>query len=192
MPGSATRTEAQPRYYGTVDDLRYPIGRFQRPASVSETERNAAIDAIAALPLQLRAAVQGWTDPQFDTPYRPDGWTVRQLLHHIPESHMNSFVRCKLALTEAEPVIKPYDEAAWANLPDATTAPVDLSLSLLDFLHQRWVLLLRSLDAVQWKRAFRHPDLGLMPLDVNVALYAWHGRHHLAHITQLRDRQGWK
>jgi hypothetical protein len=174
-----------------MTDLRYPVGRFQRPELVTEAERNEAIDRIAALPAQMRFAVEGWNAEQLDTPYRPHGWTVRQLLHHVPESHMNSYIRFKLALTENEPTIKPYDEAAWANLPDATTAPVDLSLDLLDTLHQRWVLLLRSMSAEQWSRTFRHPEIGLVRLDVNAMLYAWHGKHHLAHITGLRDRMRW-
>jgi hypothetical protein len=174
-----------------MTDLRYPVGRFQRPELVTEAERNEAIDRISALPAQMRFAVEGWNAKQLDTPYRPDGWTVRQLLHHVPESHMNSYIRFKLALTENEPAIKPYDEAAWANLPDATTAPVDLSLDLLDTLHQRWVLLLRSMSAEQWSRTFRHPEIGLVRLDVNAMLYAWHGKHHLAHITGLRDRMRW-
>jgi hypothetical protein len=174
-----------------MSDLRYPIGCFQRPEVVTEAQRNQAIEAIAALPADMRAAVKGWTTEQIDTPYRPDGWTVRQLLHHVPESHMNSYIRFKLALTEEEPTIKPYDEDAWAHLTDATTAPVDVSLDLLDTLHQRWVLLLRSMSAGQWSRTFRHPDAGVLRLDVNAMLYAWHGKHHLAHITGLRDRMRW-
>ena len=169
-------------------DLRYPIGRFQRPEAVSESDRQQAVEAIAVLPAQMRAAVSGWNAEQLDTSYRPEGWTVRQVLHHVPESHMNSYIRFKLALTEDEPLIKPYDEDAWARLPDATTAPVDLSLNLLDTLHQRWVLLLRSMSAEQWSRTFRHPEIGLVRLDVNAMLYAWHGKHHLAHVTGLRDR----
>jgi hypothetical protein len=172
-------------------DLRYPIGRFQRPEVVSESDRQNAVESIAGLPAQMRAAVSGWKTDQLDTPYRPDGWTVRQLLHHVPESHMNSYIRFKLALTEDEPLIKPYDEDAWARLPDATTAPVDLSLDLLDTLHQRWVLLLRSMTAEQWNRTFRHPEVGVVRLDVNALLYSWHGKHHLAHIKSLRDRKGW-
>ena len=174
-----------------MTDLRYPVGRFQRPELVTEAQRDDSVEAIAALPAQMRAAVKGWTAEQIDTPYRPDGWTVRQLLHHVPESHMNSYIRFKLALTEDEPTIKPYDEDAWAHLSDATTAPVDVSLDLLDTLHQRWVLLLRSMTAEQWSRTFRHPDAGVLRLDINAMLYAWHGKHHLAHITGLRDRMRW-
>jgi hypothetical protein len=174
-----------------MTDLRYPIGRFQRPEPVSDAQRIDSIEAIAALPAQMRAAVKGWTEEQIDTPYRPDGWTVRQLLHHVPESHMNSYIRFKLALTEVEPTIKPYDEDEWAHLADATTAPVDVALDLLDALHRRWVLLLRSMTAEQWSRTFRHPDAGVLRLDVNAMLYAWHGKHHLAHVTGLRDRMKW-
>jgi hypothetical protein len=175
-----------------VTDLRYPIGRFQRPQSILERDRNAAIDAIAALPGELRRAIAGWSDERLDTPYRPDGWTVRQLIHHVSDSHMNSYVRYRLALTEPEPTIKPYDEGAWADLADAKSAPVDLSLNLLESLHHRWVILLRSLDAEQWNRTFIHPENGPSRLDVTAALYAWHGKHHLAHITGLRDRMGWR
>jgi uncharacterized damage-inducible protein DinB len=173
------------------DDPRYPIGHFERPASLSEGERKLAIEQIAQAPRQLRAAVEGWSDQQLDTAYRPDGWTVRQVLHHIPDSHINSYVRFRLALTEDEPTITTYKEDAWAQLEDAQKAPVGVSLDLLDALHQRWARLLRSLTPEQWERTFRHPAMGLMRLDVNAALYAWHGRHHLAQITSLRDRMGW-
>lgn len=158
---------------------------------MSESDLLLAIDVIDRAPKAFRSVVDGWTDQQLDTPYREDGWTVRQLLHHVPESHMNSYIRFKLALTEAEPTIKPYDEAAWANLPDATTAPVEPSLRLLENLHERWVYVLRSLSPAQWQRTFNHPENGVMRLDVTAALYAWHCKHHLAHITELRDRKGW-
>lgn len=173
-------------------DLRYPIGRFQRPASVSAADRESAIAVIAAAPAEYKAAVKGWTEEQLDTPYRPDGWTVRQLLHHVPESHMNSFIRFKLALTESEPTIKPYDEDAWAKLPDATSGPVDAPLRLLESLHECWVRLLRTLTEEQWQRQFQHPESGALRLDVNLLIYAWHCRHHLAHITGLRERMGWQ
>lgn len=172
-------------------ELSYPIGRFQRPQSVSLDDRASSIEAIAILPSQLRAAVDGWNNEQIDTPYRPEGWTVRQVLHHLPDSHINSYIRYRLALTESNPTIKPYDEHAWADLPDAKSAPVELSLDLLEALHRRWAMLLRSLDAEQWKRTFQHPENGLMSLEVALMMYAWHGRHHLAHITALRDRMGW-
>jgi len=172
-------------------DLRYPIGRFKRPERLNEEERAAQIEAIAGAPARLSAAVASLNAAQLDTPYRPGGWTVRQLVHHLPDSHMNSYMRCRLALTEEEPTIKPYDEARWAELADAKSSPIEPSLALLDNLHKRWVLLLRSLAPSDWERTFRHPELGLMRLDQNLALYGWHGRHHVAHITALRERQGW-
>ncbi len=172
-------------------DLRYPVGKFRFPKSVSAQELALFIDEIADTPANMRAAVSGLSDSQLDTPYRPGGWTVRQLVHHVPDSHINSYVRYRLALTEDEPVIKPYEESRWAELPDARTAPVEVSLALLDNLHARWVPLLRSLTPAEWKRSFRHPDLGLVSLENNAALYAWHGRHHVAHITALRERMGW-
>lgn len=147
---------------------------------------------IAAAPDQLRAAVAGLSPAQLDTPYRPNGWTVRQVVHHLPDSHLNAYTRIKLALTEEEPTIKPYEEARWAELPDARTGPVELSLALLEFLHQRWLLLLRNLAAADFARQFRHPEHGRMfALDEALALYAWHGEHHVAHITSLRRRMGW-
>lgn len=173
-------------------NLQYPIGKFQRPEKLSEEQRRACIGVIAKTPAQLKAAVAGFNAAQLDTPYRPGGWTVRQVVHHLPDSHMNSYVRFQLALTEDEPTIKPYDEARWAELADAKTAPVEPSLALLENLHERWVLLLRSLSGASWTRTFRHPDLGLMTLEQNLALYDWHGRHHVAHITSLRERQGWR
>jgi len=172
-------------------DLRYPVGEFRFPKSVSPQELALFIDEIAETPERMRAAITGLSEPQLDTPYRPGGWTVRQLAHHVPDSHINSYVRFRLALTEDEPVIKPYEEARWAELPDARTAPVEMSLALLENLHARWVPLLRSLSDVEWKRTFRHPELGLVSLENNAALYAWHGRHHVAHITRLRERMGW-
>ena len=142
-------------------------------------------------PAELRAAVHGLSPEQLDTPYRLEGWTVRQVVHHLPDSHMNSFIRFKLALTEEEPTIKPYDEDLWARLGDVRNTPVEVSLRLLESLHQRWVVLLRSLGDEDWPRKFRHPELGVMSLERNLALYAWHGRHHVAHITALRERMGW-
>ena len=139
----------------------------------------------------MRAAVAGLSDEQLNTPYRPEGWTVRQVVHHVPESHMNSYVRIKLAITEEEPTIKPYFEDRWAQLDDAQQAPVELSLHLMDALHGRWVWFLRSLKDADFQRTFQHPELGIVSLDKNIALYAWHGRHHVAHITSLRERMGW-
>ncbi|HUA01231.1 MAG TPA: putative metal-dependent hydrolase [Candidatus Aquilonibacter sp.] len=172
-------------------DLRYPIGKFQRPENVSDDQRREFIDQIAAAPMRLALAVADLAPAQLDTPYRPAGWTVRQLVHHIPDSHMNAYVRFKLALTEDEPTIKPYEESRWAELADAKTPPIQPSLALLENLHTRWVMLLRSLAPGEWARKFRHPELGTMSLHQNLALYAWHGRHHVAHITSLRERNGW-
>ena len=172
-------------------DLRYPVGKFAFAGTLSDSKRYSLIDEIAATPEKLRAAVAGLDDNQLNTEYRPEGWTVRQVVHHVPESHLNSYTRFKLAVTEDEPVIKTYFEDRWANLDDARTAPVELSLDLLDALHDRWVWFLRSLKTSDFQRSFRHPELGLVSLDKNVALYAWHGRHHVAHITSLRERMGW-
>jgi len=134
--------------------------------------------------------VAGLSEPQLDTPYRPGGWTVRQVVHHVPDSHINSYVRFRLALTENEPTVKPYDESRWAELADSRTAHIETSLALLESLHERWVLLLRSLSPADFRRQFRHPELGAVSLEKNLALYAWHGRHHVAHITSLRERMG--
>jgi hypothetical protein len=172
-------------------DLSYPIGRFERPASVTPAQRAQWIEDIAAVPAQFREHVRGLNDEQLDTPYRPGGWTVRQVVHHVADSHMNSYIRCRLALTETEPTIKPYDEKKWAELSDASL-PVDLSLQILDGLHQRWVVLFRAMSESDFSRTFRHPELGLMSLDANLALYSWHGRHHGAHIANLRKRMGWE
>jgi uncharacterized damage-inducible protein DinB len=174
-----------------MDDLRYPVGKFRFPESVSAQELATFIDQIAEAPAQLRAAISGLSDSQLDTPYRPGGWSVRQVAHHVPDSHMNSYVRFRLALTEDEPVIKPYEEKRWAELADARTLPVEPSLTLLEALHARWVPLLRSLSDSDWKRTFRHPELGLVSLENNAALYAWHGRHHVAQVTALCERMGW-
>ncbi|MBA3761453.1 MAG: bacillithiol transferase BstA [Gemmatimonadota bacterium] len=175
-----------------MDDLRYPIGPFRYGGSTSPALRDQWLGEIAAAPGQLRAAVAGLSDPQLDTPYRPDGWTVRQVVHHLPDSHLNAYTRIKLALTEEEPTIKPYEEARWAELPDARSGPLEPSLALLDFLHQRWLLLLRNLRQADFARRYRHPEHGRMfELDEVLALYAWHGRHHVAHITSLRRRMAW-
>lgn len=174
-----------------MSDLAYPIGEFAWEGPAGAADRARRIDEIAAAPAALRAAVAGLTDSQLDTPYRPGGWTVRQVVHHVPDSHVNAYVRFKLALTEDVPLIKPYREAAWAELADVKTVPVATSLALLDALHERWVSFLRSLGEAEWARTFRHPDLGVVPLEKNLALYAWHGRHHVAHVTVLRARMGW-
>jgi hypothetical protein len=172
------------------DDLRYPIGPFSFPETVSKQELERDIEQIAQTPNELRKAIRGLTNEQLDTAYRPGGWTVRQVVHHLPDSHLNSYVRFKLAVTEDEPLVKAYDESRWAELEDARRAPIDASLTLLDSLHERWVVFLRSLDDTLLSRTFRHPEVGVIRVDQNVALYAWHGRHHVAHITSLREREG--
>ncbi|HEX5386578.1 MAG TPA: putative metal-dependent hydrolase [Gemmatimonadales bacterium] len=174
-----------------MTDLRYPIGTFEPPVRSEPYERQARIAQIAQAPAALRRVVSGLSDAQLDTPYRPGGWTVRQVAHHLPDSHLNAYMRMRLALTEDEPAIKSYAEERWAELPDARGAPVELSLALLDALHARWMLLLGALEPVHFARAYRHPEMGRVPLDMAIALYAWHGRHHVAHISTLRERMGW-
>ena len=171
-------------------DLRYPIGRSDMTTPLAAGVRAQRIDAIATAPAQLRHAVAGLSDQQLDTPYRPGGWTVRQTVHHVADSHMNAFVRFRLGLTEDNPTIKPYDEKAWSELPDMRL-PIDVSLRLLDALHERWVHLLRAQPGSAFERVIFHPENGPMTLDAMLSLYAWHGRHHTAHITGLRERQGW-
>jgi uncharacterized damage-inducible protein DinB len=173
------------------DALRFPIGRFDATRPVAEADRPALIAAIAAAPAGLRAAVRDLTPDQLDTPYREGGWTVRQVVHHVPDSHLNAYVRFKWTLTEDEPVIRTYDEKGWAELVDTRETPVEVSLDLLDYLHDRWVRLLRGMDDAQWRRTLRHPDWGELRLPGLLALYAWHGRHHTAHVTALRERMGW-
>ena len=174
-----------------MSDLAYPIGKFAWSGPGSTQDRARRIAEIAAAPGALRDAVAGLSDAQLDTPYRPGGWTVRQVAHHVPDSHLNAYVRFKLAVTEDTPTVKPYDEAAWAELADVKTVPVQASLDLLARLHERWVAFLSALSESDWKRTFQHPELGVVPLEKNLALYAWHGRHHVAHVTSLRDRMGW-
>ena len=173
-------------------DLRYPIGQYDLKASLTSDERAGAIAQIAATPKSLRDAVAGLSQRQFDMAYRPGGWTVRQVVHHLPDSHMNAYIRFKLALTENEPTIKPFDEALWAKLADSHDTPVEVSLTLLDVLHHRWDVLLRSMEPEDFARRLRHTERGLLTLDSMVGMYAWHGRHHVAHITSLREREGWK
>jgi hypothetical protein len=172
-------------------DLSYPIGRFDWKTAVTPEMRPRLIDEIAAAPALLRQAVDGLDDGQLDTPYRPAGWTVRQVVHHVADSHMNSYIRFKLALTEDEPTIKAYDQAKWADFDYERTLPPAVSLALLENLHTRWVGLLGGMTDSDFSRTFRHPEAGLVRLDTNLALYAWHGRHHAAHITGLRHRMGW-
>jgi hypothetical protein len=174
-----------------ADDPRYPIGKFSFCGTLSEPQKSKCLDDIEQAPARMRAAVQGLSEKQLDKPYRGGGWTVRQVVHHVPDSHMNSYVRFKLALTEDEPTIRPYMENLWAELPEARTAPIEPSLLLLESLHQRWMLALRGIKPSEWKRTFRHPEMGFMSLEKNLALYSWHSRHHVAHITSLRERMGW-
>jgi uncharacterized damage-inducible protein DinB len=174
-----------------MDDLRYPTGRFVRPtAPLSDAERARMIDVIAGTPAALRQALDGLTDAQLDTPYRPQGWTVRQVAHHVPDSHLNAYVRFKLALTEDQPTIKPYEESRWAMLEDTRRTPIATSLALLEALHERWVTLLRSLSPGDFRRTLVHPDSGVMTLDQLLALYAWHGPHHVAHVRGALTARG--
>ena len=173
-------------------DLRYPIGPFaMEKEPLTAEQRRRFIDEIAAAPERLREAVAGLSQEQLDTPYRPGGWTARQVAHHIPDSHVNAYVRFKLALTETEPALQTYEESEWAKLPDTAATPVEISLALLDALHRRWVTLLRSLPEKDFARTARHPSWGLVSVDFLLAQYDWHGRHHVAHITSLRERMGW-
>ncbi|HTS38740.1 MAG TPA: bacillithiol transferase BstA [Candidatus Solibacter sp.] len=174
-----------------MTDPRYPVGKFHYEGPPNDETKRAQLNDIAETPANLRAAIQGLSDAQLDTPYRPGGWTVRQVVHHVPDSHLNSYVRFKLALTEDEPTIKTYAEDRWAELADTKATPIEVSLTMLDSLHDRWVRLLRALTPEEWKRTFRHPELGPMTLEKTLALYAWHGKHHVAHITRLREREGW-
>jgi uncharacterized damage-inducible protein DinB len=176
----------------TMTDLRYPIGTHTLTTMPTPEQVAEWIDAIAATPTAMRAAINGLNASQIETPYRPGGWTVRQVVHHIADSHLNAYTRFKLALTEDTPTIKPYDEAAWAELQDTSIVPLSVSLDLLEALHIRWVALLRSLGPDELERDFRHPEKGrIMRLDSTLGMYAWHGRHHVAHVTALREREGW-
>lgn len=173
------------------DDLRYPIGKWTRQPTIDADTCAALIQEIAAAPPALAAAVRGLTDAQLDTPYRPGGWTPRQIVHHVADSHLNAYTRFKLGVTEDHPTIKPYNEATWAETADGRTAPVAVSLAIVENLHRRWVQFLRSLDGAAFARTVQHPDRGPMTLSDLLQLYAWHGRHHTAHITGLRQRMGW-
>jgi uncharacterized damage-inducible protein DinB len=170
-----------------MSDPRFPIGKYERRDELTTAERHALIDTIAAAPARMRDAVRGLSEEQLDTPYREGGWTVRQVIHHVPDSHLNSYCRFKLALTESTPTIRAYDEAAWAELPDSRITPIETSLTLLDSLHDRWTRLLRSMTETDFRRKLVHPENGEMTLDTMVGLYAWHSRHHVAHITALRE-----
>lgn len=174
-----------------MSDYKYPIGKFEFQAGSDSGQKQQWIDEIAEAPANLRRALAGLNDGQLDTPYRDGGWTVRQLVHHVADSHINSYVRFRLALTEDAPLITLYEEKEWAELADAKTLPVDVSLMLLDALHIRWIALLRSLDGAGFARTFTHPAMGPVTVDKALQLYSWHGRHHIAHITSLRERNGW-
>ena len=174
-----------------MSDPRYPIGKFSFNGPLTAEQKQQCLNDIEQTPARLRAAVSGLSDQQLNTPYREGGWTVRQLAHHVPDSHMNAYIRFKLALTEDDPTIKPYMEDRWAELPESRQAPIDVSLALLDSLHQRWTLVLRNIADSDWKRTFRHPEMGPMTLEKTLALYSWHGRHHVAHVTSLREKMGW-
>src|SRR5271169_1087442 len=170
-------------------DPRFPVGDFSAPKEYTPESRREGLAVLSALPSKLRASVSGLSDAQLETPYREGGWTVRQVVHHVADSHMNAYIRWRLALTETEPTIKPYEEGAWAKLEDAAHAPVEVSLKLLEPLHQRWVTLLHSVKDHEYARTFRHPEHGVRTLDWMLFLYAWHGKHHIAHITELRKQK---
>jgi hypothetical protein len=173
-------------------DLRYPVGPFRYDGSADPDRRRQWIDEIEDAPASLRTAVQGLDPAQLDTPYRAGGWTVRQVVHHLPDSHLNAYTRFKLALTENVPTIKPYEESRWAELPDGRSGPIEISLDLLQSLHVRWVLLLRQMSPADFNRRYLHPEQGReVELNEVLSMYAWHGRHHVAHITTLRHRMGW-
>ena len=174
-----------------MSDPRYPIGKFSFDGTLAPDQKKQYLNDIEQTPARLRAAVSGLSDQQLNTPYREGGWTVRQVAHHVPDSHMNAYIRFKLALTEDEPTIRTYMEDRWAELPESKLAPIEVSLALLDSLHQRWTMVLRNISDADWKKTFRHPDLGLVSLEKNLALYSWHGRHHVAHVTSLREKMGW-
>jgi hypothetical protein len=179
----------------SLESLSYPIGKFSFPSAPTEAQRSQWIAEIQAAPAGFRAAVSGLTPEQIETPYRPGGWTVRQVIHHVPESHMNAYIRFKLALTENNPTVKPYNENAWAETPDVAATETEVSLTMLSALHQRWVVLLRSMTAADFARGYIHPefpDRGPIPLSDVLAMYAWHGKHHTAHIAALRQRMGWR
>jgi uncharacterized damage-inducible protein DinB len=174
-----------------MSDLRFPIGKFTPMPNATAEDCARFIRQIAEAPKNFRAAVHGLSDEQLETPYRPDGWTLRQVVHHIPDSHMNAYIRSKLAVTEEGPTIKPYHEALWAELADARSAPIEPSLRLFESLHERWVIFLNSLQPADFAKPMLHPERGPMTIDSQVQLYAWHGRHHAAHITTTRERMGW-
>ncbi|MEC0486502.1 bacillithiol transferase BstA [Bacillus glycinifermentans] len=175
-----------------MEDLRYPIGTFQAPHQTDKQERADLIRALKQAPAMLKKAVSGLNDTQLDTPYRTGGWTVRQVVSHIADSHLNGYIRCKLALTEETPLIRPYDEQKWAGLADSLTFDPQLAIELLEPLHNRWAALFEALTDADYDKAYLHPDTGEeISLHHALALYVWHSKHHTAHITSLRDRTGW-
>ncbi|UCC25783.1 MAG: putative metal-dependent hydrolase [Gemmatimonadales bacterium] len=173
------------------EDLRYPLGTPSLRSPLTPSEREEKIRVLAELPGRLRDAVSGLTDTQLDTPYRPGGWTVRQVVHHLPDSHLNAYLRFKKAVTEDHPTVQPYDEKAWAEQGEARSGELEMSLRLVDGLHRRWVTGLEALPDEAWSRGMHHPEVGELDLDQLLCLYDWHCRHHLAHILGLRDREGW-
>jgi uncharacterized damage-inducible protein DinB len=174
-----------------MSDLKYPVGKLEIKPGTTHDQRQALIESIAQTPARLRAAIANLSTKQLDEPYRPDGWTVRQVVHHLSDSHLNGYTRFKLGLTEAEPTIKPYDENQWAMLEDGRYADPEISLDLLEALHKRWVIVLRSVPPEDFARTLNHPEIGTLSLDGLMQDYEWHGRHHVAHITSLRERKGW-
>ncbi|MEL7530189.1 MAG: YfiT family bacillithiol transferase [Bacteroidota bacterium] len=175
-----------------LEALKYPIGKYQVPETITPAMIQQWIQEIEILPGLLIDSVSNLTDLQLNMPYRPGGWSLRQVIHHVVDSHMNSYVRFKWTLTEDQPTIKAYYEDRWAELPEAKTAPVQVSLGLLASLHARWVMMFRNMSAEEWQRAYYHPEQEkLIRLDQNLGLYAWHGKHHLAHINSLKQGMGW-
>lgn len=192
MPPETSAETEQPSSSGDDEALRYPLGRFEPDPEPTREKRSAWIESLAGAPANLRNAVTGLTEEALDEPYRPGGWTVRQVVHHLPDSHVNGYLRMKWAITEDQPEIKLYDQERWAELADARSAPIEPSLALLESLHERWVRFLESLDDEGFLRTAEHPEEGVVTIQSLVELYAWHGRHHTAQITALARRRGWR
>jgi hypothetical protein len=177
----------------SLEELKFPIGRFEKPDTITKEQITQWIDAISAFPTRLNTAVSNLTEEQLDTPYRPEGWTIRQVVHHCADGHMNSLIRLKLALTENEPIIKPFDEVSWAELADSKNMPIAPSLKMIEGIHARWTALLNLLTQEHYNRSFIHPDHNnKIRIDEYIAMYAWHSNHHLAHITTTKERNNWK
>ena len=174
-----------------MTNVQYPVGKFEPQQEIASKDRQALIQHVADAPAKLRVAANGLNDNQLDTSYRPGGWTVRQVVHHVPDSHLNAYIRFRLAVTEQHPTIKPYDQASWAELPDAKSGPIDMSLDMLEAIHKRWIIFLKSMKPEDFAKTLYHPESGTQNLDRLLQYYAWHGRHHTAHITSLRERMGW-